>query len=157
MDALNVFRPERAVSARELARRTSHLLNELEETGHSLAVVRFGRIVAVLAPMEDGPRVGAEWKPKLPQHAIDLDRFDLTGAKREVFDAVAGEPSGVWSMNTPLIGRTVSEILNAGGMLELDGLVERFGAGLRLTKIGRRVAEKPADQVSVRSAAERDG
>jgi hypothetical protein len=145
MDAISAFRPQRAVSARALARGMSHILNEMSETGHAVAVVRYGRIEAVLAPLDDGPKVGIarSWRADLPprEEEIDLTQLDLGDFDKEIFDLIARSPSGLWSPNSRIDGRTVSEILVACSSLEMLGLTERFGASFQLTRKGKRVLE----------------
>lgn len=61
----------------------SRVLDDLHRTGHAVAVVRYGRIEAVLAPLEDGPKVGLarSWSADLAPHeeVIDLASIDLDG------------------------------------------------------------------------------
>jgi len=160
MDALSVFRPQRAVSTRELTRRMAHVLDEIEETGLAVTVVRYGRAVAVLAPLE-GERVGraSTWTPSQPPFIEESESEDveLTETQEELIHAISAEPSREWSANSPLLGRTVSERMIAASRLELDGLAERVGGRLRLTRKGERLAQTLGDQVSVRRAAEREG
>lgn len=157
MDAMNAFRPQRAVSARGLARGMARILDEIEETGRAVAVVRYGRISAVLAPMDRSPRVGdpSDWQPKLPplDDEIGDESVEVSFVAREVLDAILASDTGLYSPNERLGQRTISERIVGCSELELAGIVDRFGASFRLTKKGMRIA----DQVSVRRAAEREG
>lgn len=154
MDAMSAFRPQRAVSSRGLARGMAHILDEIEETGRAVAVVRYGRIAAVLAPMEGSPRMGnaSGWQPPLPPSEDEPDEeiAKLSPLACEVLEAIVACEDGLWGPNDGLGERTVSEMSVGCVELELEGLVDRFGARFQLTKKGKRY-------VSVRSAAERDG
>jgi len=145
MDAIDAFRPQSAVSARQLARTMSRVLDDMLRTGHAVAVVRYGRIEAILAPLEDGPKVGLarSWSADLaPQEEeIDLASIDLEGFNGEMFDLIANSPTGLWSLNTPVEGRTIGQISAACMSLELDGLTERFGASRQLSRKGKRVRD----------------
>jgi hypothetical protein len=157
MDAMSAFRPQRAISSRGLARGLSNILDEIEETGRAVAVVRYGRIAAILAPMHGSSRIGnpSAWQPHLPplDEELEEESIELSPLAREVLNAIADADNGLWGPNDPLGERTVSQRIVGCGELELSGLADRFGARFRLTKKGRRFV----DQVSVRSAAERDG
>jgi len=162
MDAIGAFRPQRAVSSRDLSRHTANLLDEIGDTGRALAIVRYGRVVAVLAPHVDGARVGptGSWigAPLDVVEEVDIGDLDLDEAKRYVLNAVSREPGGLWSPNQNHEGFHISAIAAACGSLDIDGLIERFGSHFRITKLGRRASGALAsDQVSVRSAAEREG
>lgn len=152
MDAIDAFRPQRAVSARQLARTMSRILDDMNRTGHAVAVVRYGRIEAVLAPLEDGPKVGLarSWTADRPprEMEIDLASLNLTGFDLEMFEMIANSPTGLWSLNTPIEGRTISQILAACGRLELEGLTERFGASRQLSRKGKSVRDLLARRTS---------
>ncbi len=102
-----------------MARDTARLLDEIDETGNAVAVVRFGRIVAVLAPFENGED---DWRPpgQLDSSAGHIDDFALGSIDRGVFELIVREPTGVTR-------------------LELAGLIEKGLGRFRLTKLGRSV------------------
>lgn len=152
MDAIDAFRPQSAISARQLARKMSRILDDMHRTGHAVAVVRYGRIEAVLAPLEDGPKVGlaGSWSAGLAprEEEIDLASINLEGFEGEMFDMIANSSSGLWSLNTPIQGRTIGEISAACMRLELEGLTERFGASRQLSRKGKRVRDLLATRTS---------
>jgi hypothetical protein len=133
-----------------LARETARILDEIYESGHAVAVVRYGRIEAILAPLTDGPKVGLAraWQAKLPllDEEVDMESLDLTDFDREMFDRIAMSSSGLWSPNETVEGRTISEVLVACSTLEMSGLIERFGASFQLTKSGKRVRGPTSDR-----------
>ena len=145
MDALSNFRPQRAVSSRSLSRNLSRILDEMIESGHAVAVVRYGHVEAILAPIDDGPRVGRaiHWRPRSspPEEEIDVAALEMGDIDREIFDAIASHPSNYWTPNCPVEGRTISQISVACVNLEMMGLTERFGPSFQLTRKGRRVRE----------------
>lgn len=71
--AMREIQPQRAVSSRALARTTARLLDEIDETGSAIGMVRFGRIVAVLMPFEE------------PSAQPMIYRDELSSADREIF------------------------------------------------------------------------
>jgi hypothetical protein len=131
------IRPHRAVSSRMLARATARLLDEIDETGNALAVVRFGRIVAVLAPFENGERIGVEENDPLRERRID--DFPLGDLDRDIFGLIAAEPSGRWSPDHKPADAAIPDVLGLLSRLELAGLIERNIGSFRLTKLGRSV------------------
>ena len=130
----------------------SRILDDMHRTGHAVAVVRYGRIEAVLAPLDDGPKVGLakSWNAAMPPHEEEMDpaSINLEGFDREIFDMIADSPTGLWSLNTPVEGRTISQILVACGKLELEGLTERFGASFQLSRKGKSVRDLLATRTS---------
>lgn len=145
MDAMSAFRPQRAISARGLAPGMAQILDELEETGHAVAVVRYGRIAAVLAPMENGSKLRRPeaWVPDMASEVEEIEDADpeLSAVEGEVFEAIVQSDSGLWSPSERLVG--------------CSGL--EMGASFMLSRSGKRYAQRCADQVSVRRAAEREG
>ena len=157
MDAMSAFRPQRAISSRGLARGMTQILDEIEETGRAVAIVRYGRIAAVLVPVDNSERIASpdRWQPPLLPVVEEVDEEPprLSELGYEVLDAIVASDNGLWGPNDSLGERTLSQRIVGCSELELAGIADRFGARYRLTKKGERFA----DQVSVRRAAERDG
>ena len=84
---------------------------------------------------------------------MEDETVEIPVVAREVLHAIVASESGLYSPNDLLGDRSISERIVGCSELELAGIVDRFGASFRLTKKGKRFA----DQVSVRSAADRDG
>ena len=129
------IRPHRAVSSRSLARRTAQVLDEIDETGDAVAVVRFGRIVAVLAPFDGGQAISMKDKP--PEPAIE--ELKLTEVDRAIFELIAAEPGWSWSPDQKPAALSITEVLASLTRLELEGLIEAYLGRFRLTRRGRSV------------------
>jgi prevent-host-death family protein len=125
------------VSARDLSRRTSELLDTIRE-GHEIAVTRHGMPVALIIPYEAsrwGPRdrrpEGAEWRD-------ELDGLELSPIQERVLTSI--------DSCTPLdrIAMKVKEestaLAIALSRLEIARLCEKRMGGYVLTHAGRRVA-----------------
>jgi antitoxin (DNA-binding transcriptional repressor) of toxin-antitoxin stability system len=139
----------RNVSSRELSRRTSHLLDEIESHGSALVVIRYGRPSAVLVPFEDVaarpvlPRLsdlGGEltlW-PLSDDNDEDLDDIELDEHQRRVLVEVDRCTLLHWTPSQSDLQAGELAIALAG--LEISGLLERGpGASWRLTRRGERV------------------
>jgi antitoxin (DNA-binding transcriptional repressor) of toxin-antitoxin stability system len=129
------IRPRRAVSSRSLARRTAQVLDEIDETGDALAVVRFGRIVAVLAPFDDGEAIGL--KERTAEEGIE--ELGLRSVDRSLFEMIAAESTRLWSPDQKPAALSITEVLASLTRLELAGLIEANLGRFRLTKRGRDV------------------
>lgn len=129
------IRPRRAVSSRSLARRTAQVIDEIDETGDAVAVLRFGRIVAVLAPFDDRQAIGLDEKPAEP----GIDDFGLRELDRNIFELIAAEPTRFWSPDQKPATHSVTEALASLTRLELAGLLESNLGRFRLTRLGRSV------------------
>ncbi len=129
------IRPRRAVSSRSLARRTARVLDEIDETGDAVAVLRFGRIVAVLAPFDGRQTIGLAEKPAEP----GIDDFGLREVDRDIFELIAAEPTRLWSPDQKPATHPITEVLASLTRLELAGLIEANLGRFRLTRLGRSV------------------
>ena len=71
----------RTVSSRELSRRTAELLNEIDDEGHGIVIVRFGRAAALLVPLERRPsgvrKVAIEEREEEPFVLPELDESQI--------------------------------------------------------------------------------
>lgn len=128
------IRPRHAVSSRALARRTAHVLDEIDETGDAVAVVRFGQIVAVLAPFDGRQAIGLDETP-----APAIEDFELRDVDRVIFEQIAAEPTLLWSPDQKPATFSITEVLASLTRLELAGLIEANLGRFRLTKRGRDV------------------
>ena len=126
------IRPHRAVSSRSLARRTAQVLDEIDETGDAVAVVRYGRIVAVLAPFDNSHPIGIEERP-----SQSIEDLDLRDNDRCIFDLIAAEPSRLWSPEHRPATLSITGVLASLTRLELAGLIEPHLGRFRLTKRGK--------------------
>src|SRR6266516_2616746 len=63
MENLASKKPVRAVSSRHLYRNAADLLDEIEDEGHSILIVRYGRPTAILTPVP-GYEPGTRIRPK---------------------------------------------------------------------------------------------
>jgi hypothetical protein len=161
MDAKSFPWPQRAVSARELSRRMSQLLDEMHEQRLALLVLRYGRPEGLFIPINDenSYRLVAEAvkrseaPPDIDGHLAKLDE-----KQRRVLADIAKEAPALWRINDASYEWPFSETLVAVGRLELAGLIERLFGNFRTTSKGETVAAAlDGDQVSVRSAADREG
>ena len=130
----------RTVSSRELSRRTSDLLNEIDDEGHALVIVRFGRAAALLVPLERSPRsirsVAIERHEDGPTEMPQLDDEERELLRRIAACHPEAHRTATWIGDIVRFCRTV-------GRLELAGLIEnRGGVRQRLTSAGERVAAK---------------
>ena len=136
----------RNVTSRELSRRTSDLLDEIESNGSALVVIRYGRPCAVVVPFEDVsarptlPRLsdlGGElsaWPKPSEDTDVELDE-DQIGLVREI--ATCALLHWTPSQSDLPARRLIMALSN----LEISGIVERGpGASRRLTARGERIA-----------------
>lgn len=129
----------RTVSTRELSRRTAELMNEIDDEGHALVIVRFGRAVALLVPLERKPRamrvVTVEEREEEPVVMPELD--DLQRSLLLRISACHPEPhrTSTWTGD-------IVPFLRSVGFLSLEGLIESDGARQYLTANGERVVAK---------------
>jgi antitoxin (DNA-binding transcriptional repressor) of toxin-antitoxin stability system len=146
-----VARKTRVVSARELSRRMATLLDEMESEEVALIVMRYGRPSAMFVPFEETGRA-----PKLPrisevtQLSIEEDVSDdglgdvhLSPDQEWILRDIAHCLDLSWSLDRLYDDRSkASARLAAVTRLEIAGLVERGGGGVRLTRKGSRLARK---------------
>ena len=125
----------RNVTARDLSRRISQLLNEIEETGTALVVLRYGQPAAMLVPLEPKPtrtrrRVAIEQREEKPFEMPELEPAD-----RDMLAALAKCAPEPFRPNEVSTATTCVR-------LELNGLAESDGGNYWLTADGERVAAK---------------
>jgi antitoxin (DNA-binding transcriptional repressor) of toxin-antitoxin stability system len=137
-DPKGAVKATRPVSMRELSRSAGMLIDEIEQNGSIFVLSRHGRMVAVLAPLPERTVIeftGTEWPEEIEQEAeIDLKWRDLDEIQRTIFrEALDAHPMpfGIGGLPFP-----PSPLAIALGTLELRGLVERIGAGRKLTPKG---------------------
>lgn len=132
----------RNASARELSRRTADLLDEIEEEGVGVVIVRFGRPSALLVPLEPKERSASrrviieEGEAQEPDDPLEMPllrevdrRLLLEMAER------APDPYSPEDWTGPIMA-----FCAAFTRLELERLVEQVGGGRWLTAQGERVA-----------------
>ena len=132
----------RNASARELSRRTGHLLDEIEEQGIGVVVVRFGRPAALLVALETKVRTSPRRVVIEEAEALETDdpvempslREDARRLLLEMADR-APDPYHPDDWTGP-----VMEFCAAFTHLELEGLVEVSQGRRWLTAQGERVA-----------------
>ncbi|MGH2726963.1 MAG: type II toxin-antitoxin system Phd/YefM family antitoxin, partial [Actinomycetota bacterium] len=110
----------RNASARELARRTSALLDEIDEKGTAIVIVRFGRPAALLVPLEQT----RQHRQVVIQEAgpgLSADEFEMPQLRdydeRLLAEMYARSPEPVGREDDP-------ERATAFVRLQLEGLVE---------------------------------
>lgn len=133
----------KAVTIRELSRRTTALLLTVEQGSSRLIVCRRGQPVAVIIPVPDRLEIGKiDWNPSAGEHADDASDEplpEIDAYQRHVLDQIVafGEP---WSFE-----RLRGDVnLNIGTMvvLQLEGLVEKKVGGRYVpTALGMRLAQ----------------
>ena len=143
-------RATRNVSARELSRRLSNLLDEVESDGTALVVIRYGRPAAILVPFQEVaerpklPRIADLGKGPSPSSDVEVEEIDeseLDDAQRRVVLDVSRCTSLHWTPGQADL--PVRELLPALSRLETCGILERGpGAARRLTSKGERLARR---------------
>lgn len=138
-DPWRLSRPVRCVTARQLARNTSQILDEIRREAHTVMVIRHGVPVALLGPTPDNVLPIAAPPPSAEEpEELDLSGLDLSALQRRILVAMD-------RLDFP----RVREALGAGHgefSLELLGLqmkhlVVNGLAGHQLTREGLRVAQ----------------
>ena len=141
-------RTTRAVSARELARRMSSLLDEVESESSALVVIRYGRPAAMLVPFRE-----VAVRPRLPRvadigstssidgPAEDDRQLELSDDQKTVVLGIARCTYLHWTLSQADL--PVSRLAVSLTRLESMRLIERGpGASWRLTPGGERLARK---------------
>jgi antitoxin (DNA-binding transcriptional repressor) of toxin-antitoxin stability system len=117
---------ERRVSARDLARSTKELLDEVE-SGRTIVVIRYGRAAAALVPLRQDTWPGPSSGDTDPPPALDAE-------ERTILKALAqGTPSAVICDVLQMSPAIVAHTLNR---LELAGLIRLTATGYRLRPEG---------------------
>jgi antitoxin (DNA-binding transcriptional repressor) of toxin-antitoxin stability system len=143
----HVARKTRVVSTRELSRRMSSLLDEMEAEELALIVLRYGRPAAMFVPFEENamttkmPRVADLQGLAASEEDEPIDDVVLDPIQREILLDMQRCTALTWRIGRVERLRPMSALLIALSRLELDGLVELHAHGGRsLTRKGRRVA-----------------
>jgi antitoxin (DNA-binding transcriptional repressor) of toxin-antitoxin stability system len=132
----------RNAGARELSRRTADLLDEIEEEGVGVVIVRFGRPSALLVPLERKERSslrrviieeGEAQEPDDPFEMPVLREVDR-GLLLEMAER-APDPYSPEDWTGP-----ITAFCSSFTRLEFERLVEKDGGGRWLTAQGERVA-----------------
>jgi antitoxin (DNA-binding transcriptional repressor) of toxin-antitoxin stability system len=147
-EALNRVRTTRVVSARELSRRMSSLLDEVESESAALVVIRYGRPAAMLVPFRE-----AAERPQLPRITDivsppsmefpdeDDEQLELGDDQRIVMLGLAHCAYLHWTPSQADL--SASRLAVALGLLENKRLIERkLGGSWHLTPRGERLARK---------------
>src|SRR5688500_9709305 len=112
-------RPVRHVSLRQLCRRGSALLDELAREGCAVLISRWGRPVAVLAPLDDDSMVPVPRRGSVAEEPEEIPA--LEGDQREILESVVASYPGGWLPHSG-DGLAIIETLTR---LEMKKLVQR--------------------------------
>jgi hypothetical protein len=151
------YPPEKVVSATELARRMGRLLAELMDRREPLGLHHHGRLVAVVVPLAEAPRVWpvrvlepadetpepapASSEDEGAEEAVERALARLDEPARRLLLAIARSAPAPCSPGEA--GLPGAETSRSMSRLELAGLARwpsPAGGGLVLTPLGRRVA-----------------
>jgi len=154
MNEAKMKKPIRSISSRELHRRVADLLDEIEDEGHSILIVRYGRPSAILTAV---PGIDFGKRLRQKRRAGGDDRInelvdqnpeeelldvELDNAQRHVllhFDDRSYDDGTLTAKEMPI----------ARARLEMAGLLTRSEHGfLVLSRAGRRLAETLAHRES---------
>jgi antitoxin (DNA-binding transcriptional repressor) of toxin-antitoxin stability system len=142
----NVARKTLAVSARELSRRMSRILDDIQSEGTARIVIRYGRPSAALIPFDE-----MQGAPRLPRYVdvlkgsletvddfdeASLDGLELTDSARSILLDIRDCTDLCWTPSRMTATMNVTEIAVAFSELELGGLGERDGWAWSLTRKG---------------------
>jgi antitoxin (DNA-binding transcriptional repressor) of toxin-antitoxin stability system len=139
MKPIRPIKASRSVSLRELSRSMSSLVDEVEMNGSIIVLSRYGRMVAVLAPIPERAVLefsGNEWPEFELEDTVEVrkDWAELTEEQRVVLRHAADDHPGdlyVGGVKIP-----ASPLAVALSTLELAGLVERTFTGWKVTTAG---------------------
>jgi antitoxin (DNA-binding transcriptional repressor) of toxin-antitoxin stability system len=124
----------RNVSARDLSRRTSRLLDEIEADGSALVVIRYGRPAAVLVPFED---VAA--RPQLPRISELAGEITLWPISEEEVADIELDPQ----QRAILLGVSGCTLLHwTPSQIDMQVSERGPGASWELTRKGERVVAR---------------
>jgi hypothetical protein len=136
--------PPRYVTARELGRGASQLLDEIERERCALVVTRFGRPAAIVLPFGDGRSALTTRRNPEPQAAAapDEDEVEITPIQATILDEVASRAPRPWIPSDPIGG--FAEFAKALLDLQSEGLIaEGRTIGYEITSRGWRRARPP--------------
>jgi antitoxin (DNA-binding transcriptional repressor) of toxin-antitoxin stability system len=146
----------RNASARELSRRTADLLDEIEQQGIGLVVIRFGRPAALLVPLEPkvrtAPRRVVIEEAESPKTDDPIEMPELRDDDRRLLLEMARcapDPYCPDDWAGPIMA-----FCAAFTRLELEGLAQRDGSGRWITTQGERVADVVAGDAEASAPAE---
>jgi antitoxin (DNA-binding transcriptional repressor) of toxin-antitoxin stability system len=131
------------VSVRQLARSASGLIDRVERDGDVIALCRYDRMVAILAPLPEKIVVefeGSGSSPRLPNEDCDVERLELPEwlenrkeAQAILLRALDAHPMPFSNEGLP---SPIGDTLGAMTHLELGGFSERTLRGTFLTRLG---------------------
>ena len=142
---------DREVTARELARRTASVLDEVEQEGCEIAVARYGRIVARLIPatraagahngVGPGCSRSEEGDEQLTKEeaAEIVAEANLTPAMKDMLFAVEADPFMAGTLNRERSPEKRNEMLMGLTRLEMGGLISKGFVNYEILDEGRRV------------------
>ena len=142
----NELRPVRRVTARELARFTAELLDEMEDQGLPVMVCRYGRDVAMLTPVGRRGRVPRD-RPRLrplpgEKHAEPFEPIELSPLQEDLLRKIVAESPGCIGAPPNHYSRErLPEVMVAVAGLERADLIVRDIGGWRATVRGIRQVE----------------
>lgn len=141
-------RSTRAVTARELSRRMSSLLDEIESERCALVVIRYGRPSAMLVPFRESaerttlPRI-TDLVPMLTTEEIEEEEPDVELSEDQTLAILSIAHCRFLHWKPGQLDLPASRLAVALTKLELGGLAERGpGGSWRLTRPGERVARR---------------
>ncbi len=144
-----VARKTRVVSARELSRRMSVLLDEMAAEEMALIVLRYGRPTALFVPFEENavaptmPRVADIDGLTAPEPEEDLDDVVLDPIHERILLDMLGCTDLAWRIGRMEHEKPIHAVHAALTRLELADLIEgRFAGSFELTRKGSRVARR---------------
>ena len=142
MEQIRAIKAKRSVSVRELQRSAASLVDDVELHGSLFVLSRYGRMVAVLAPIPERTVLefgGRNWPdPRVEEETnrveIREEWAELDDAQRTVLrHAAADHPARLYISGVTL---PVSPLNVAVSRLELMGLLERVVGGWKATVDG---------------------
>jgi len=144
MDKMRAIKAKRSVSVRELQRCAASLVDEVELHGSLFVLSRYGRMVAVLAPIPERTVLefnGRDWPQ--PDFEEAADHVEIRGQWAELTDeqrivlrhAAKDHPS---RLHASAVSLPAGPLGAAIGRLELAGFLERVVGGWKATADGSR-------------------
>jgi antitoxin (DNA-binding transcriptional repressor) of toxin-antitoxin stability system len=136
------------VSVRELIRGSSGWFSEVERNGKVFAISRYGRLVALVTPLPE--RMTLEFADVIRRtneedldtggpDDVSADDLVLSDEQEAILREGLAGASGWWDAPSD---RVVWQWVSALSRLEIASLVKQTAGGYRLTRRGRRVAER---------------
>ncbi|MGH2785607.1 MAG: hypothetical protein ACRDJ1_10110 [Actinomycetota bacterium] len=124
-------------------------MNAVERDGSVFVISRYGRMVALITPLPE--RVILEFddgapapSPVMPvvEPDFDIDELELTELACQFIIDAASTPTGFWNAPGAAFAAEPREFFRTLFDLDVRGLTESRGAGLRrITRQGRKVAQ----------------